>query len=250
VTLAPPPPRIQLCGPTVIELHGRRLEDRLPGRQGRVLFAYLALNRHRPAGREEVALALWPEGSAAARSGLDPLVSKLRRVLGAEVVEGRSTLRLRLAADATIDVEAAVRSVHRAESHVVQHDWAAAWGPALTAELVAEREFLPGEDLPWVQEERAELAEIRLRALEAYARASLGVGGTEVLAAVRTGRRLVKLAPLRETGYQILMSALAAEGNTAEALSVFAGLAELLREELGAFPSPATRALHRELLEQ
>ena len=64
-----------------------------------------------------------------------------------------------------------------------------------------------------------------------------GGGGTEVLAAVRTGRRLIKLAPLRETGYQILMSALAAEGNTAEALSVYAGLSDLLRDELGAFPA-------------
>ena len=165
MTLAPTPPRIQLCGSTVIELQGRRLEDRLPGRQGRLLFAYLVLNRHRPTGREEVALALWPDGSLTARSGLDPLLSKLRRVLGAATVEGRSTLRLQLGPDAAIDVEPAVRSAHRAESHVLQHEWAEAWGPALAAELIAEREFLPGEDLAWVLEERAELAEIRLRAL-------------------------------------------------------------------------------------
>ena len=42
MTLAPVvPTRIQLCGPTVIEWDGQRVEGRLPGRQGRSLFAFL-----------------------------------------------------------------------------------------------------------------------------------------------------------------------------------------------------------------
>jgi SARP family transcriptional regulator, regulator of embCAB operon len=66
--------------------------------------------------------------------------------------------------------------------------------------FVAEREFLPGEDAPWVDEQRQHLAEVRLRALEAYAVAALGIGGTELPAAVRAGRQLVRLVPLREAG--------------------------------------------------
>jgi len=42
------PARVQLCGRLVVELDGERVEDKLPGRQGRVLFAYLATNRLRP----------------------------------------------------------------------------------------------------------------------------------------------------------------------------------------------------------
>jgi DNA-binding SARP family transcriptional activator len=42
-----------------VELQGRRLEDSLRGRQGRLLFAYLALNRDRPVRRDELAEALW-----------------------------------------------------------------------------------------------------------------------------------------------------------------------------------------------
>src|SRR5438132_3197419 len=38
------PARIQLCGRMAIELDGGRVEGDLPGRQGRVLFAYLAIN--------------------------------------------------------------------------------------------------------------------------------------------------------------------------------------------------------------
>ncbi len=54
------PTRIQLCGTTVIEADGERIEGRLPGRQGRILFAFLVLNRDRPSSRSELAEAVWP----------------------------------------------------------------------------------------------------------------------------------------------------------------------------------------------
>ena len=40
--------RIQLCGRFVADIDGSRIEDALPGRIGRILFAYLVLNRGRP----------------------------------------------------------------------------------------------------------------------------------------------------------------------------------------------------------
>src|SRR3954463_11699190 len=51
--------RIHLCGRLIVELQGRRLEESLRGRQGRLLFAYLALNRDRPVRPDELAEALW-----------------------------------------------------------------------------------------------------------------------------------------------------------------------------------------------
>ena len=113
---------------------------------------------------------------------------------------------------------------------------------------MAERDFLPGEDAPWIDEIRHHLTEVRLRALECYAAAGLGIGGTELAAAVRAGRQLVGLAPLRESGYRYLMQALAGQGNLAEALSVYARLSECLRDQLGVSPSPATRELYERLL--
>ena len=44
------------------------------------------------------------------------------------------------------------------------------------------------------------------------------------------------------------MRALAAQGNLAEALGVYAQLSECLRDQLGVSPSPATRALYESLL--
>jgi SARP family transcriptional regulator, regulator of embCAB operon len=250
VTLASTPPtRIQLCGPTVIERNGSRLEGRLPGRQGRILFAYLVRNRHRAASRDELVEALWPgDPPSAAEAGLNALISKLRKILGADAIDGRSTLRLMLETDAKVDVEVAAAAVHRAESRVALCEWKAAWGPSLVALFIAEREFLPGDDAGWIDEQRHELGEIRLRALEAYAAAALGTGGTELPAAVRAGRQLVRLVPLRESGYQVLMQALACQGNVAEALRVYTNLCDTLRDELGVTPSSPTQAVYDGLL--
>jgi DNA-binding SARP family transcriptional activator len=245
---APHQIRIQICGALSIERDGQRLEGALPGRQGRLLFTYLAVNRHRQVTRDELAEALWREPDpAAVDARLNPLLSKLRRVLTADSVDGRSAIRLVLH-DAWVDLEAAAEAIHRAESSVAQRDWGRAWGPALTALFVAERGFLPGEDAPWIDEIRHQLTEIRVRALECYAAAALGIGGTELAAAIRAGRQLTRIAPLRESGYRYLMQALVAEGNVAEALGVYGQLSECLREELGVSPSPATQQLYQRLL--
>jgi DNA-binding SARP family transcriptional activator len=249
--LAPPvPERIQLCGPVVIEGGGERWETRLPGRQGRLLFAYLVLQRHRLCSRRELAVGLWGDQlPTASDAGLNALISKLRKVLGPGVVDGRTSVRLRFGDDVWVDVEVAEQAVHRAETRIVHEDWPGAWGPALAALFIADREFLPGEEAPWIEDERARLSDIRLRAIEAYAASALGIGGTELPAAVRAGRRLVSLVPLRESGYQLLMRALAGQGNQAEALSVHADLCRILRDELGASPSKATQAVHQALLQ-
>jgi SARP family transcriptional regulator, regulator of embCAB operon len=252
MTLASTPStRIQLCGPTVIECDGQRLDGHLPGRQGRLLFAYLVLNRHRLASRDELVLAIWPlQPPFATEAGLNALISKLRKTLGPGVIEGRSSLRLRLAVDVRVDVEVAAKAAHQAESQVALGEWKRAWAPSLVALFIAEREFLPGEDAPWIVDQRHQLGDVRLRALEAYAAAAFGTGGTELPAAVRAGRQLVALVPLRESGYQLLMRALACQGNVAEALCVYTSLREVLRDELGVFPSTKSQAVYDHLLHE
>lgn len=241
--------RIQLCGPTVLERGGQRLEGRLPGRQGRLLFAYLVLNRHRLCSRGELVEALWPRQlPAATETALNALVSKLRKILGPGILDGRSSLRLQLERGDKVDVEVALEAVHRAESQIALERCREAWGPALVALFISEREFLPGEGASWIDAERHQLVEVRLRALEVYAAATLGVGGTELAAAVRAAKQLVTLAPLRETGYQLLMRALAKQGNSAEALRVYTDLCDELRAELGVSPSSSSQAVYEELL--
>jgi DNA-binding SARP family transcriptional activator len=114
--------------------------------------------------------------------------------------------------------------------------------------VVAKRGFLPGEDAIWIDEIRRHLDELHIRSLETYGIASLGLGGTELAAAHDVGRTLVEVVPLRESGHRLLMRALVAEGNPAEALRAYENLCQVLRDELGVSPSDATRRLYEELL--
>jgi DNA-binding SARP family transcriptional activator len=240
--------RIQICGPLAVEADGKRIDAGLPGRQGRLLFTYLVINRHRQISRDELAESLWRESDpATVDTRLNPLLSKLRRVFGTDAVPGRSTLRLCLP-EASVDLESAVEAIHRAESAVAHQEWRRAWGPTLVALFVAERDFLLGEDAPWINEIRDQLTLLRLRALECYAATELGIAGAELEGAVRASRKLITLAPLRESGHRYLMQALAAQGNLAESLHVYGQLCECLRDQLGVAPGPATRELYERLL--
>ncbi len=225
------------------------MEERLPGRQGRLLFAYLVLNRTRAAARDELMEALWPhELPPRAAAALSALLSKLRRVLGVGRLDGRTELRLVLPADAWVDCEAAAEAIHRAESAAARGDWPSAWVAGRVAQHIAVRGFLTGEGAPWIDERRRVIEDVHVRALETTARASLALGGTELDTAERAARSLLRHAPFRESGYRLLMEALARRENVAEALQVYERLRTVLRDELGASPSPATQELHRRLL--
>jgi len=122
--------RIQLCGRLVVELNGRRVEDALPGPKGKLLFAYLVLNRDRRISRDELLAAVYGEdASPDQHPSLSVLLSKLRNVIGHELLSGRSEIELVLPRDAFVDVEAAREALHRAESHIAAGEWAESWDP-------------------------------------------------------------------------------------------------------------------------
>jgi DNA-binding SARP family transcriptional activator len=150
---------VQLCGRFVVELHGLRVEQRFPSRQGRLLFAYLVLQRPRAVGRHELIDAIWGgELPANHASALTVLLSKLRAAVGADVLVGRGSVRVALPPGARVDVEQALAALHRAESAVVQGEWARAWGAALCARYVTARLLLPDHDnLPWLDSWRQRL---------------------------------------------------------------------------------------------
>lgn len=246
-----PSVRVQLCGRLVIDRAGTRLDARLPGRQGRLLCAYLALNRHRPVPRAELIEAVWPQHCPPnADNGLSALLSKVRQTFGGSALAGRSSVRL-VVPSVRVDLEDAHDAVHHAESALAARRWADAWAPAQIALFVAERGFLVGEDtgeeFGWIAQERIRLAELHRRALEAYGTSCLEVGGAELPAAVRAGRALLDVAPFHESGARLLMRALAAQDNRAEAMRVYESVRVTLRAQLGVSPSAATQALYAQL---
>ena len=242
--------RVQLCGRFAVDINGSRIEDTLPGRRGRVLFAYLVLNRGREVPRDELLMAGWgEEAPIEAGNALSVLLSKLRHGLGADRLRGRTAIELLLPQTTFVDVEAALEGAHRAESAIAEERWAQAWGPAGIAYHVATRPFLTGLEAPWIDQWRRRLEEVRLRGLECFAAAGLGLGGAALAQAEERARMLTELAPYRETGHLILLEALERRGNVAEALRAYDRLRVLLREELGIAPSPTVQAVHRRLLQ-
>jgi YVTN family beta-propeller protein len=247
--------RVFLTGPIAIEADGVVVdEQQFPGRQARLLFAYLAAEG-RPVPKDELADALWgdqpPEGWEKA---LTVLASRLRRFLDDRALDGRILLtsafgcyRLDLPEGVWIDVIAAADAVGEAEAALARDQLAAAIAAATTAEGQARQAFLPGEDGSWVEEKRRELVEVRGRGLSVLGEACLRSGRPAEAAAWT--EQAIALAPFREAGYRRLMEAHVAAGNRAEALQVYERCRRLLAEELGTYPSPETEAIYRDLLE-
>ena len=112
----------------------------------RAVLATLLMSRNRAVSVDALIDAVWDQSPVpAARTSIHSYVSKLRRLLGSDTIDGRSNLRLRLGVDARVDIEDAIQAAHRAESRVALGQWKQAWGPSLVALFIAEREFLPGE---------------------------------------------------------------------------------------------------------
>jgi len=236
-----------LCGGLAVDRAGARLEDRLPSRQARIVFACLVDRRGHPIGRTSLAEALWGDDPPPSRDiGLRSLLSGVRRVLGPASLEGRGELQLALPADVWIDVEAAAHHLERAERAFEQGRYEAAQEEGGRAGALLQDEFLTGCGGPWVEERRAELEELGRHARELESRAARAAG--DAAAAERIARRLVERAPYRESAHAALMEALAAQGNVAEAVLAYDRLVRLLRDDLGTLPAPGIAALHERLL--
>jgi DNA-binding SARP family transcriptional activator/tetratricopeptide (TPR) repeat protein len=241
--------RIQLCGELVVELGGRRRENALRGRQGRLGFAYLLLHRHRPIRRDELVAALWPEDRAPPREqALAPVLSRIRSAIAPAVLEGRDSVQLRLPEPAWIDVEVALAELVAARHASEQHDAPKALRSARTATDLLGGGLLPAHEADWLDAERERVADLRVEALELAARAAIRVGGAALPQAELDARRAVSEAPFRESARAALISVLAARGNSAEALRAYEDIRELLMEELGTVPGSELMTLHTSLL--
>ncbi len=230
-------------------------EERFPARQGRLLFAYLVAEQGRAVPRDELADALWGETPPATwEKALTVIMSKLRSLLAECGLDCATVLtsafgcyRLNLPEGSWVDIIAAADALREAEAALAADDLEHAKATASRAASLARPPFLPGEEGAWVEGKRRELSDILRRALSCLAEASLR-SGDEVEAA-KWAEETIALEPYRETGYRHLMAAHAAAGNRAEALRIYERCRQLLAQELGAYPSPETESIYRELLE-
>jgi YVTN family beta-propeller protein len=244
--------KVFLTGRVAAEANGRVLDEaRFPGRQGRLLFAYLVAARSRPVPRDELADAIWGESPPASwEKALTVIASKLRGLVaedGITLTNAFGCYRLDLPEGTWVDLFAAASDAQDAEEALAAGELDQARASAESAESLARRPFLAGEDGTWVEQKRRDLADIRERALTVLADACLRSGAARE--AAKWAEELIALSPFREAGYRRLMDAHVVAGNRAEALRVYEQCRQLLAEELGAYPSPETDSIYRALLE-
>jgi len=211
--------RLRLCGPMAAELAGEPLP--LPASErARALVAWLALH---PGAhpRSVVADQLWPDAEPeAARANLRTALWSVRTAWGAERTEGLLT--------------ATRTTVSLTESRLDLDEVPEPGRPFA--------ELLPGLDEEWVLRARAELDDRRARLVAEQADRAQDAG--DLGGAVAWARRLSELRPLDEAAHRGLVERLLAAGERAAAVVATREFADLLAEEVGVRPSPATRAVH------
>jgi DNA-binding SARP family transcriptional activator len=225
--------RLEFLGGVTLTVEGTVVE--VPKTLQR-LIAFLGLRQQ--ATRAHTVGALWPEVSE--DKALGSLRTALWRLqqLGAPVI-ATSGEKLSLAGDVVVDVNELVRAA-RLLSYAEDDRRTAACllldGPA---------ELLPGWFEDWVLIERERLRQLCLHALEELANHRLRTGryGDAVEAALAA----MRAEPLRESPYRLLIETHIAEGNYSEAVQTYQSYRTLLDRELGVAPSPAIRALIRDL---
>src|SRR5437879_9235398 len=123
--------KVFLAGRVAVESDGVLIDEApFPGRQGRLLFAYLVAEQGRPVPRDELAEALWGEAPPATwDKALTVIVSKLRGLLADHGIDGPHVLtgafgcyRLDLPEGTWVDVVVAANAAQEAEEALASGD--------------------------------------------------------------------------------------------------------------------------------
>lgn len=222
-----PPGRleIRLLGDVSVHLDGRRL----PGFDSIRLQRLLAqLSIEGGVNRGRLAFELWPDSTdAQARGNLRKLLHDLRRALPVADTYldlGRQSVRWLPDANVSIDVVNFVAAVAR--------------GDAQAAAAAYRGDLLPGSYDDWVVAERDRLHGRMLDLLVDLTAGQVAAGDPS---AAENARRAIGMDPLREASYRLLIEALAAKGERAEAIRTYHRCVQVLERELGVEPQPSTR---------
>ena len=203
---------------------------------GQRLIALLAL-WNRPAARLHVAGTLWPDSSTDRSLGdLRTTLWRIRRCCDQVVAASPSDLWL----DGHIEVD--VRALVAFARRLSRPEIAPGTADLDSVPLAC----LAGDLLPdwyddWLLDEREELRQTRLHALESLAR-QLSARGRHA-DAIQAALAAIRLEPLRETAHYTLIEIHLAEGNRSEACRQFRQCQRVLRDELGVEPSASMRRL-------
>ncbi|GAA2757325.1 BTAD domain-containing putative transcriptional regulator [Actinopolymorpha rutila] len=210
------------------------------------LLRLLALNAGEPVPAMTLTETLWPSvDESRARASLRTAASQIRKVVGVDCVGRRSGGLVLL--DAWVDAVAFTGLAAEAARAYREGRYA----DCLTATREAEALYVDAfraydVDSVWASEHRERLAVTYLSLLSDAADAAVALGWMHD--AVEFASRVLAIDSWSERAYRALMYGHGGLGQTALALRTFERCRAVLAEELGADPSPQTRAVHLHLL--
>src|SRR3954471_20040573 len=251
--------RVRLLGPVSASVGDT--DVRLGGRQQRAVFALLALQANQAVPLHRLAHEVWrDEPPARSTLSLQSYIFRLRRSIAeahaaASVDDAPPQLVTRAPGWALLLPRESVDALRfvdlLAEGHGLIEAMDVPAGSARLREalsLWSAEPFADLEDVPSASEERERLEGLGLDAVEALFWVDVSAGRATLVA--DQARRFVEENPYRERGWGALMVALYRQGRQAEALTAAQRLRSTLSEGLGIDPSPESRALHEQILQQ
>jgi len=233
-------------------LHVRRSDSSVvdPGewRTGKTidLLRLLALSADSPVRIGSLLDKLWPDvDEARARASLRTAASQIRRTLRSDCIERR--LGGLVLTNAWVDVTAFRSLATEAKACMRSRQFARVVVLAREAEALYLKDFEAHDDgSAWASEVRESLTTLRRTLLADAAESAVE------LHLMRDGidlaSRAISADPCSERPHRSLIQAYAGLGETEQALRAFDHCRTMLADELGADPSPQTRAAHMQVL--
>jgi DNA-binding SARP family transcriptional activator len=243
-----------LVGPLRLYVDGNRVAD-LPAGRASSLLGLLAVEAGHLVPTDRIIDDLWPGGAPAkAEQNVASLVSRLRRLVGRDRIEGgRSGYRFVVAdrpggpgpsVDAATDLSEAEGQVAEAEARLAAGGFGAAATAARRALAILDGgELLEDEPYAaWAQGPRRRATRLQRRARACAWTAALELG--DPAAALDAATAAVDADPFDEEAHRALMRANHRRGDRGAALVAFRRLERELHDELGVAPADETMELY------
>jgi DNA-binding SARP family transcriptional activator len=243
---------LHLAGTFRVVRDGTELtEGEIGSRKSRTLLKLLAVGRPGLVPVDRIVDVLWPnERPAAPEQNVATLVSRLRAVLGADLIQGsRTGYRLADGPGIVVDLDRAARFCDQAEGKLATAAALALAAAERAHELLSAGTAIGDEPYAdWADPAREQVRELLRRVRLAATEAALATGDSRLAAGY--AEAAMAADPLDEAAHRWYMSASVAAGEQAKALGAYEALRQRLGRELGADPAPQTRELHLAILRE
>ena len=243
---------LRLAGTFRVVRDGIELTDgQIGSRKSRTLLKLLAVERPGLVPVDRIVDILWPnERPNAPEQNVATLVSRLRAVLGTDLIQGgRAGYQLAAAPGIVVDLDAAARLCDQAEGKLATAAAVALAAAERAHELLSAGTAIGDEPYAdWADPAREQVRRLLRRVRLAAAEAALATGDPRLAAGY--AEAAMAADPFDEAAHRGYMSASAAAGEPAKALAAYEALRRRLGSDLGTDPAPQTRALHLAILRE